>query len=123
MGRQFRVLSAAALAGLTGFLTSAPAFAQAPLSDPKPVATTARAVRTVVTGLVSDESGSPVQGAMVTAIGATMALVTTDPRGRFSFPDLPRGEYVVRARLTGFAASPRQIVRVGETANAVTHLE
>ena len=123
MGRQFRVLSAAALAGLTGFLTSAPAFAQAPLSDPKPVATTARAVRTVVTGLVSDESGSPVQGAMVTAIGATMALVTTDPRGRFSFPDLPRGEYVVRARLTGFAASARQIVRVGETANAVTHLE
>jgi hypothetical protein len=127
MGRQFRVLSAAALAGLAGFLTPASASAQAPLSNPisnpKPVATTVRANRTVITGLVSDESGSPVQGAMVTAMGQTMSLVTTDQRGRFSFPDLPRGEYVVRASLTGFTASRREIVRVGESVSSIPRLE
>jgi Carboxypeptidase regulatory-like domain/TonB dependent receptor len=123
MRRQFRVLSAAALAGLAGFLASAPAAAQAPVSHPKPESTNARANRTTVSGVVSDESGSPVHGAMVTAIGATMALVTTDQRGRFSFPDLPRGEYVVRASLTGFAASRREIVRVGETVSGIPRLE
>jgi hypothetical protein len=117
------MLSAAALAGLTGFLTPASASGQAPLSHPKPEATTARAARTVVTGHVSDESGSPVQGAMVTAIGATMALVTTDQRGRFAFPDLPRGEYIVRAQLSGFAASRREIVRVGDSVSNIPRLE
>ena len=123
MGRQFRVLSAAALAGLTGFLTPTPANAQAPILNPKPEATTARANRTTVSGLVSDEAGAPVQGAMVTAVGATMALVTTDQRGRFAFPDLPRGEYVVRAQLPGFAASRREIVRVGESTGSIPRLE
>jgi hypothetical protein len=123
MGRQFRVLSAAALAGLTGFLTPAPAHAQAPIRTPQPEATTARASRSTVSGLVSDEAGAPVQGAMVTAVGATMALVTTDQRGRFAFPDLPRGEYVVRAQLPGFAASRREIVRVGGSTSSIPRLE
>jgi hypothetical protein len=123
MGRQFRVLSAAALAGLTGFLTPASSHAQAPIRTPQPEATTARASRSTVSGLVSDEAGAPVQGAMVTAVGETMALVTTDQRGRFAFPDLPRGEYVVRAQLPGFAASRREIVRVGGATSSIPRLE
>src|SRR5687768_15376639 len=123
MGRQFRVLSAAALAGLTGFLTPASSHAQAPIRTPQPEATTARASRSTVSGLVSDEAGAPVQGAMVTAVGETMALVTTDQRGRFAFPDLPRGEYVVRAQLPGFAASRREIVRVDGSMSSIPRLE
>lgn len=123
MRRQFRVLSAAALAGLTGFAAAAPASAQAPVRNPRPEATTARASRATVTGSVSDESGAPVRGAMVTALGATMALVTTDEHGRFWFSDLPQGEYIIRAQLTGFAASRREIVRVGAITRQVPRLE
>jgi hypothetical protein len=123
MGRHFRVLSAAALAGLTGLVAAAPASAQAPVRTPTPEATTARAARATVTGFVSDESGAPIPGAMVTALGATMALVTTDERGRFWFSDLPQGEYIVRAQLSGFAASRREVIRVGAVTRQVPRLE
>jgi hypothetical protein len=123
MGRHFRVLSAAALAGLTGLVAAAPASAQAPRPTPAPESTTARAGRGAVVGFVSDESGEPVGGAMVTALGATMALVTTDTRGNFRFSDLPQGEYIVRAQLTGFAASRKEIVRVGGVTRQIPRLE
>ncbi len=123
MRRQVRGLSAAALAGLAVLASSVPSSAQAPVRTPTPETTTVRAARAALTGSVSDEAGAPVPGAMVTALGATMALVTTDERGRFSFLDLPQGEYIVRARLAGFAASRREVVRVGEATRSVPRLE
>ena len=45
---------------------------------------------------------------IVSAIGMTMASAVTDQSGRFAIDALPAGEYLVRAHLTGFAASRRE---------------
>src|SRR5688572_2287464 len=66
-----------------------------------------------VSGSVSDERGGPVPRAMVSMLGVTMATTVADEAGRFTLDALPSGEYVLRAHMTGFAASPRQLVRVG----------
>ena len=74
---------------------------------------TARAMRGAISGTVHDERGGPLHGAMVTALGATMAMTISDERGQFSIGALPVGEYILRANLTGFASSQRELVRVG----------
>lgn len=108
MRRQSRVLSAAAFAGLAGaILLPASVLAQ----SRRPETQTARATRAVLRGLVSDERGGPLNGAMVSALGTTMAMAVTDEHGRFEL-DLPYGEYVLRAHLQGFAASRREFVRI-----------
>jgi hypothetical protein len=74
---------------------------------------TVRATTGAIAGVVSDERGGPLMGAMVTVAGATMAMTITDQHGRFSLDKLPAGEYVLRAHLQGFSASQRRIVQVG----------
>ncbi len=124
MGRHFRVLSAAAIAGLAGVvLSSESADAQSRVSTAKLEMQTARASRATLSGVVTDERGGPVSGATVSALGATMALAVTDQRGRFAFLDLPLGEYFVRAHVTGFAASRREFVRVRAGAATVPLLQ
>jgi hypothetical protein len=71
------------------------------------------ATRGRVSGNVSDERGGPLPGAMVSMLGVTMATTTADEAGRFTLEALPVGEYILRAHMTGFAASPRQLIRVG----------
>jgi hypothetical protein len=66
-----------------------------------------------VTGSVSDERGGPLPGAMVSMLGVTMATTVADDAGHFTLDALPSGEYILRAHMSGFAASPRQLVRVG----------
>jgi len=67
-----------------------------------------------VSGSVSDERGGPLPGAMVSLLGVTMASTIADDVGHFTLEALPVGEYILRAHMTGFAASPRQLVRVGD---------
>ena len=58
-----------------------------------------------LSGQVTDQSGAPVPGADVTAASSTTGLhrtVQTDENGRFSFPDLKPGPYVVQAKASGF---------------------
>jgi len=62
-------------------------------------------------GVVKDEYGVPVHGALVSALGATKAFAVTDQGGRFELR-APAGAYVVRAHLTGFMASPGETVDV-----------
>jgi hypothetical protein len=50
---------------------------------------------------------------MVSMLGVTMATTTADEAGHFTLEALPVGEYILRAHMSGFAASPRQLVRVG----------
>jgi hypothetical protein len=73
----------------------------------------------VIKGIVSDDLGGPLPGAMVSALGATMAMTVTDANGHFSLEKLPAGDYTLRAHLAGFAASPRETVRVGVTPASV----
>ena len=58
-----------------------------------------------LTGEVTDQSSAPVAGAEVTIASSSTGLhrtVQTDENGRFSFPDLKPGPYVVEAKAWGF---------------------
>jgi hypothetical protein len=77
-----------------------------------------------LSGVVSDDRGGPLGGAVVSAISPTaMASAISDAQGRYSIEALPAGEYVVRAHMAGFAASRRESVRVAGAATAVPILQ
>jgi outer membrane receptor protein involved in Fe transport len=63
-------------------------------------------------GLVKDEAGAPVVGAMVSAVGATPTVAVTDREGRFTFETLSPGPYFVRVHLSGYIAPRAQMVEV-----------
>jgi hypothetical protein len=65
-----------------------------------------------VDGVVLDDVGAPVKGALVSALGATSALAITDRAGRFALRTLPAGPYLVRVHSTGYVPSRRQFVEV-----------
>jgi Carboxypeptidase regulatory-like domain/TonB dependent receptor len=65
-----------------------------------------------IQGVVQDEHGAPVGGALVSALGATTAFTKADRMGRFEIPSLTPGPYLVRAHLPGFAAAHGQLVEV-----------
>ena len=113
MERLTRVLSAA-FVGIAGCLLSGPAAAQGTRA-PEVAGMQARVTNGSVTGTVSDDRGGVLGGAMVSAIGATLASTVTDDGGRFTFQQLPAGDYVLRAHMRGFAASSSLRVRVGGT--------
>jgi len=121
MGRMNRVLSA------TGFVVIATAVAPSSVLAQQGAAPEIRTVSAIVAGaingIVSDDRGGPVPGAMVSVLGATMAMTLTDVNGRFSLQRLPAGDYTLRAHLAGFAASRRENVRVGTSAPTVYRLQ
>jgi hypothetical protein len=65
-----------------------------------------------IQGLVLDESGAPVAGAVVSALGSSSAFAVTDRFGHFELRSLQPGPYVVRAHLAGYVAPRGQVVRV-----------
>jgi hypothetical protein len=127
MARLTRVLSAAMIVGAGAAVAPGSVHGQSsnPQTGPAPASVTqvARLSTGAITGLVSDEQGRPIAGARVTAIGVTMALAFTDQAGRFVTETLPAGEYVVRAHRSGFAASRREVVRVGAAPAIVQPLQ
>ena len=71
----------------------------------------------VVRGVVTDDAGRPLEGAMVSALGAAMtALAVTDGVGRYELTDLLPGPYLLRAHLSGFSASGRNFIEVSHAA-------
>ena len=63
-------------------------------------------------GTILDEGGQPLNGVVVSAYGATVVFGVSDREGRFSFPSLPPGSYLVRALLPGYVPSRGNYVRV-----------
>ena len=96
-----RVTTASALSGLMLAVVPAVVLAQGAASAPV-VTAESGAVR----GLVSDEAGAPVPGAMVTVLGPITAVAVTDERGGFELNALPTGPYLLRVHLPGYE-SPR----------------
>jgi hypothetical protein len=66
----------------------------------------------IIQGLVQDDAGAPVVGAVVTASGATTVFGVTDRLGHFTLRSLAPGPYLVRAHMSGFAAPRGQMVQV-----------
>lgn len=87
------------------------AAAQTAAPAPLAVRTSAAPVSGIV-GIVTDGSGSAIDGASVLAMGTTLALARTDERGRFSLR-LPPGPYVLRATRDGYISTFREAVHVG----------
>jgi hypothetical protein len=113
-----RVLAALVAAGgamLSGVL---PARAQAPQYQ------SVRSVRGSITGVVSDDRGGPIGGALVSALGTSMAAkATTDASGWFVIDALPIGDYTLQAHRSGFAGSARATVRVSGFTPAAQRLQ
>ena len=95
--------------------------ARAAKSSPLPAPS--RVASGSIRGAVNDEHGIPVRGALVSAIGVTMASAVTDQSGRFAIDALPAGDYVVRAHLTGFTASRREAVKVTGAVAVIPQLQ
>lgn len=115
MTRLTRVLSAAVVGATTVAVPVPDARAQALKQIPE--IQTVSVARLALSGAVIDEHGGPVGGAMVTVAGQATTMTVSDERGRFSIEKLPPGNYVIRAHLSGFMASPRKVVQVGGSSN------
>ena len=113
----------AAVGGLLLLGTPAIAGAQSVVQAPaQPVGGIASLASGSIHGVVEDEKGAPVDGAIVSAIGATTAVALTDRGGRFELRTLSPGPYLVRAHLAGYLASSPQIVEVrssGRTSSSI----
>jgi hypothetical protein len=71
-------------------------------------------------GLVEDEKGQPLSGAIVSAFGSTSAFAISDSNGRFAFRELPPGPYLVRAHLQEYVPSRGRIVQVNADARNIS---
>ncbi len=124
MERLTRVASVA-LAGVAGFVL-APSLLGAQtqaLRVPPAAGLQARVTSASISGTVMDDRGGALAGAMVSALGVTLASTVTDDRGQFTFNQLPTGAYLLRAHMMGFAASHGALVRVGVSSPAQHRFE
>ncbi len=103
-----RVLSAVGFLALVGGpLSMAPSLAQS-----IPVAQTAPATVTQVSGLVTDTQGSPVAGATITLTGPKAYSGTTDANGRYTIASVVAGVYTATVFKSGFQTGTEQDLAV-----------
>src|SRR5262245_15232132 len=109
-GRCKTIVAAAGTLALLGL----PLNARAEQSPPsiQPAAHLAAVASGSLQGTVKDDTGVPVAGAMVSAVGATPTVAITDREGRFTFETLSPGPYFVRVHLSGYVAPRAQMVEV-----------
>ena len=115
-------LSVAFVSGILAILcTAVPASAQSPLESRlqlQPITHIAALAPGSLQGVVHDEKGFPVSGAVVSALGATTAIAVTDRIGRFEMRTLSPGPYLIRAHLAGFVAPRAQVIEVHSSTRA-----
>lgn len=73
-------------------------------------------------GVVTDDVGAPLAGAVVSALGSTTAFSVTDRAGRFSFHSLPPGPYIVRAHLEGYVPARARVIQVNSAGRATSSI-
>src|SRR5580692_6309813 len=73
-------------------------------------------------GVVRDETGTPIAGATVSAIGATTSVAITDHDGQFELQTLFPGPYLVHAQLSGYVAPRAQLIEVGSSGRTVSSI-
>jgi hypothetical protein len=113
-----RVVTLAALVCTIGALGAPEALAQSVQYQ------SVRNVHGSITGVVSDDHGGPIAGAMVSALGTVMvAKAVTDAAGWFSIDALPAGDYTLQAHRNGFVGSARATVRVSGLSPALQRLQ
>lgn len=76
-----------------------------------------------LSGTVADQSGAPIEGALVTALGTPFAPVLSDAGGHFSFPAVPSGtEIILQGEIAGRAPDRARIVMTPFGVNQVLRL-
>lgn len=98
--------------------TAAPASAQMgrpPL--PRPVAQVTTVAQADLRGVVLDEQGEPLAGAVVSALGSATAFAVSDRDGHFTFRNLPAGPYLVRAHLQGYLPARARMIQVDQSSH------
>ena len=117
MNRLFTLVVSVAVAGLVGW--SPTVLAQTGATRPVPDGQgRGLALSGSIEGRVVDERGVPLTGAMVSALGSTSVAAVTDQSGAFALRALPAGSYWVRAHMSGFAPSRRQLIEVSAAGSA-----
>jgi hypothetical protein len=115
MVRSQQMLVAVVVATLGGAAVEATAGqrAQTVAADEVLASRTAAVPAGRIVGTVADAAGRPLEGAMVSAFGPAGAeLAVSDRTGRFLLGSLAPGGYLVQAHLSGFVASPRELIAV-----------
>ncbi|HEX3702327.1 MAG TPA: TonB-dependent receptor [Vicinamibacterales bacterium] len=116
MSSSSRLIASAVIGALGLLCTSMSAAAQTATLQPE--GHIASLAPGSIRGTVQDEKGTPVSGAMVSALGASTAFTISDRSGHFELRTLSPGPYLVRAHLSGFTASRGQIVDVHPSSRA-----
>ena len=78
----------------------------------EPVTTIASTDNGLIEGKVTDERGSPLDGAVISALGGTTAFAVSDSTGQYALKQLPPGPYLVRVHLAGFLAARSTMINV-----------
>ena len=63
-------------------------------------------------GIIQDDQGKPLTGAVVSALGETVAFALSDREGRYTFRSLPPGSYLVRVHLDGYVPPKGRYVQL-----------
>jgi hypothetical protein len=71
-------------------------------------------------GVVQDDRGIALAGAVVSALGSTTAFAVSDRDGQFLFRSLPYGPYLLRAHLQGYVPARARVVQVNGNKNTWT---
>lgn len=115
-----RLTASAVVGGFVLLCTASGVFAQS--GPPLPVTHMVSVAPGSIGGLVLDDRGAPIPGAVVSALGTTTAVAITDKGGRFELRTLTPGPYLVRAHLAGYVASRAQLVEVRSSARAASSI-
>jgi hypothetical protein len=99
---------------LLGIAASSPAFAQARLNKPpEATAHVSSLPQGEIRGMVADDKGQPLAGAVVSALGTTTLFAVSDANGRFLIRNVALGPYLVRAHRQGYVPARARVVQVG----------
>jgi hypothetical protein len=73
-------------------------------------------------GMVRDERGEPLGGAVISALGGTSVFAVSDQAGRFALRALPVGPYLVRVHLRGYQPARGRVVQVSRGTKNTSNL-
>lgn len=99
-----------------------PAFAQGARTHPAALAAISAVPYANVHGIILDDRGRPLAGAVVSALGATTSFAVSGEDGRFAFRNLPFGPYVMRAQRQGYLPPRARIVQVNRASLTVSSI-
>lgn len=123
MAAATRFLASATVGGL--MVVGLPAVGNAQVGSRSPVPPAARVASFApgsIHGVVRDERGEVVAGAVVSALGVTTTVAVTGKDGRFEFATLSPGPYLIRSHLAGYVAPRAQMVQVVPGARASSNI-